>query len=349
MTLGVILINGCQKETETTNLANDALVKNLSQANEIKSKDGVLVFKDKSEIEGTIQKLSVMGEEKRKEWEKRMNFKSQLTIFFEVNEAEATFQEILSKGFKKEITIEELKSMGIKPQHSDMLNKYIDKGIIRATVEDDGSLSFNLALSDRSYAYITNENGEVMIGNNVYQYWEDKVAINGKDEQNIIAKGTTYNWSASSNWRYDGNYRRYRMDITGVSSYTSSSISSNFNVEAKAERKILWSWAIRNSYDPIKSINGYYNYEYWYVQYPGGPMIRSTNNLPLPSPPQPLTSPFSMDYSYFGGSNYTLIPLHPSGIFNFTYPSTASFIDAVNVCQKQIVCKIYDKPDIVLN
>lgn len=140
--------------------------------------------------------------------------------------------------------------------------------------------------------------------------------VNCKD-----TKGTNYNWSQYSGWILDGSTERYSLDVVGYSSSNYGTIMSVTNyVEAKGQQKKWGTWDYRNSYNPIYSVSGNWNYRYQWT--PDGLNINVGYSLS--------SSYAASPYNYIlNGSNHFMAYLSPQGTYSLTSP--AYWIDPVNV------------------
>ena len=60
--------------------------------------------------------------------------------------------------------------MGIEIKHSDMYNKYLNKGFIIEHIEKDGAISFEPNVINPCLMYVLNEEGFVIVDDTLYQY-----------------------------------------------------------------------------------------------------------------------------------------------------------------------------------
>jgi hypothetical protein len=128
----------------------------------------------------------------------------------------------------------------------------------------------------------------IIINNSIYQYTSDSVKILAEMnlgkldllkstiftniEDNILVINLSENsrsghsWTKLSGWHYDGSDKRYSLDIHGVSSNSMSLMSCTYYAEAKGQQKKWGSWTFRNSYNPIYSVSGNWDYSYVYTR-----------------------------------------------------------------------------------
>jgi hypothetical protein len=342
MVIGFLsIINyGCNKEKETSLLDSELTVcTNKSHDIDIKAIDGTLVFSDWKELDHAILKLSSLSNEDRVKLENKIGFKSLKTIFFEIHQAENVNVELNYGDLDEDLSVDDLKRLGIEYKPSNLYLEYLQKGVIEEIIEDDGSLSFKLKLNNWPLSHVANSNGLIIIKDekidlckvefNV-EVGEDFISNVSKTYENdfeIYDGGSRSRWSSTSP-RYDDphdNYRRVQVFFTGASYQSSTqTLSSNYTIEVIAERRVLGFWKIRNTYKPLRRVTGWWSYEYYYRNSSGGSVLTGSNDLPLPSsPPIPMISPVDYDiYAIHGtGSNHIVWTLHPTGIFSRQSPS----------------------------
>ncbi len=145
-------------ENNRTNTRNE-INKNVS----IKTIDGILVFSNEETFSKTLQEVTQMSENERKNWENHHNIVSLRTAYEKILNAE---HEALIKPFEGK-TDAELALMP-KPNHSKEYEQGINDGIIKEILEADGTQSFELKSKAGFMAYLTNKEGFVLAGKKLY-------------------------------------------------------------------------------------------------------------------------------------------------------------------------------------
>jgi len=233
LTLTFVTLQSCKKK-EFVNFENIS----TKGTKEVYTEKSIPIFKNQEVYYKIINELATKTEEERKTWEESIGFKSAHTIYNEINEAEIALEEKLYSGYDENLSKEELRKLGLPVDvHSDIYNKYLNKGLIREVKENDNSEAFYLNVIDPVAACFTDENGLMVINDTLWQYTDSKIKIvpGGVSKKKILlnTKSTNkeskvfvidfndkstvsgYNWSKSSGWKYESSKKRYRMDIKG--------------------------------------------------------------------------------------------------------------------------------------
>jgi len=130
-------------------------------------------------------------------------------------------------------------------------------------------------------------------------------------------------------WYYDASNKRFKHFVEFTSTISSSSyvMTSSFQTESRAQKRVFWVWAERNNYNPIDYLNG--SWSYWWrkynssngsLQYIYGGLSGGTS------------SPFTLNPS--GTTNVLSIYLNPTG--TYTLSSPYSFYTEVNIYSMHI-------------
>jgi len=324
---------------------------------EVSSIKGILVFSDQSTLDKTLDALSKMDRREREAWEENLNFVSQGTLYNQINDAEILLEEEIYGKYDENLSLTDLNELGVKEQHTTLYENYLRKGMITEIVEKDGSKSFELAVIDPPLADVLNEDGLIIINNSIYQYTSDLVKIFGeknlekldllkstvatsmKDNILVINRSennrSQHSWTKCSGWHYDGDKKRYCLNVYGTSSNSMSLMYSSFYVQAKGEQKKWGIWKLRNTYHPIHSVGGNWSYSFVYTWYNG--LLITRHWLP----DNDFRSPFY--YQVPGsGSNFLQAHLSPNGIWSIASPYF--FYDAVNVDHYYFTGSFYGGP-----
>lgn len=347
----VVSFSSCEKEMIEVETQSN----NTSEGS-IQNRNGVLIFKDYEQMESTNNHLLLLKAEDVENWEIQNQFISLATIDRKINEEEVQHQESFFKGLDPNLSINEYKSRGYNYEHSNLYKIYLNKGTIIRTIDDnDGSISTTLSVTNHAYLNILNEEGKVIIGNELIVFQGDTIYRYDKSTNKLITnndKSTSqklnneFNFnkgtgSASNRWITDpakgSNYRYYGRVIFS-SIYTTSSLSQTFYWEARAEQKKFGNWNTRNDYNPIWGCSAYWSYDYWII-YPGAGygIVRDGSQYPLPNSLNRPTSPYNVSNL---NTNYTKRPLQFSDMYTIN-PLKAgySFFDNVRVYNYNFVFK----------
>lgn len=157
---------GCEK----TELINSEENKCNDQSNEsVKSINGVLYFNSDESFQNYVVQYQSMTREERQNYESKMNFKSQATIFDEIVEAELAHDEPYKNMSEEELG----RISNLPPLHSEVYYSYLEKGIIKELNKGTDDEYFVLSQPNPAVWPVINENGLVAIGGMMYQYTEN--------------------------------------------------------------------------------------------------------------------------------------------------------------------------------
>lgn len=347
-------ISLCLLFTILTGCENDP-VKNQTQSvtgnnvSSVHSENGVLVFSDYDELASVNDKLMNMSNSSALTWEREHNFVSLRTIDRTVNEAEEANQEAFFRGIDPNLSVREYEARGLFYTPSEIYKTYLERGVIKRITESDGSKSTILSVTNDAYLCVLNENGKVIVGNEVLvfdggittvynrktneklrTFTNRSVPVQSLNGQFDFNKGTG---SASNRWItdiYRGSNYRYYGQVIFTSAYTLSTLSQNFYWRARAEQKKFGNWNTRNNYNPIWGFSGSWRYDYW-VKFPnaGFGTVRDGAQYPLPNSSALPTSPYNLSNL---NTNYTVRPMQFSAMYSIN-PSQIgySFFDNVRV------------------
>lgn len=249
----LVVMVSCKKEEamKPTN-TNSITTQNSNE----KINNTLLFFKDKSAFNNTLKFIQIKSREEIIAWEKTYNFTSMFEILNQVNDAE-------NENELKYINGEDVQ------EHSLLYFDKIKSGVIKEIKYDDGSTSFDYNIFDASVVNLVNEDGLVVIENQLYQYTESSLKSTeykgassiellkstdvSTDVVKIInitqVKNTgSYSWSQEKGWAYEGgkNKKRARIYVTGHSSGGETSIQVVvYNVNVRVEKKNGWgNWVL---------------------------------------------------------------------------------------------------------
>ena len=148
----------------------------------VKSKNGILVFNDQTQLNETLNRLLQMTNNEINEWEKKHNFVSAQTIFENIVTADSEID-----AYYESLTEEEQNALDKKTiiKHSDLFYKYLDDEMIVDYEQSDKEDTYRLNLADESYAPICNSRGIFMVGDTLFQIASNKIKywVNGDVNQ----------------------------------------------------------------------------------------------------------------------------------------------------------------------
>lgn len=286
-----------------------------------------------------LEKLSNLTFEEKLEFENKFHFRSLGTIEQLINNAEIKHQEEFYKGIDPNLNIKQYESMGLYYDNTPIFKEYLNKKVIEIIIEKDGSTSFELTVKYPGFVNALNENGEVLVGQNLYKFHGSLLTISKRNNNEIITsinmnnttEKMTSNWSQGGAWVYDGSNKRYNYQVYGTCITSSNStpggiIQSSFYVQALGQEKKFGTWAGRSSYLPVYSFSGSWTANYTAQQCFTCPI--QTNPISLIDDDN--QSPFSWSSTSGGGqTNNFKRYLKPNG--SWTLPTPWMIITAFNV------------------
>jgi hypothetical protein len=326
----------CKKENQK-NLNTG--IKEQPFTENVKSENGILIFENEAHLLNELEVLSELTFEEKLEFENKLNFRSLNTIKQLINNAEIKHQEEFYQGIDPNLRIEEYESMGLYYDNTAIFKENLDKEVIEIIYEKDGSSSFELTVKSPGFDCVLNENGEVIVGENVFKFHTFFLTITNRNNNQILniinmaqaSEKMVSNWSQGGTWMYDGstkryNYRVYGTCITSSNETPGGTIQSSFYVQALGQYKKFGTWAARSSYLPVCSFSGNWTASYTAQQCFTCPI--ETNPISLIDYDN--QSPFSWSSTSGGGvTNNFLRYLKPNG--SWTLPSPWLFETAFNV------------------
>lgn len=319
-----------QQNRLNVDYSNDEIII-MPQINKIRD---VLVFESHEEIGIFINAFAKMSAEQKIEWGLENNFKSQQILLEELTKKQLEFGEKNYPGINPDLSIEELMDLGVHPRLCPEIENYVQKGMIVKTVEEDGSISFDLALEDKGMVHVTNLDGLVIIGDKLYQFKNNLVKYMPFSDVNDFERLKNTNQTSESQgiyvqsggdrspqftvgnifdqncncwiWYYNSSNERfchYVVIQSNWDSYQNKVYSSYYNFE-KAQKKILGVWIKTSGYKPLYYVEGTWSWDLTISgpTYPSGSGFSSGLSSPL--------------YQYYGNSNEELEYLYPYGYSN---------------------------------
>ena len=196
-------------------------------------------------------------------------------------------------------------------------------------VEDDGSTSYEATVINPVYMSVINENGLVIINNEIYQYFETgfKIIHDGNMEKISILtdvnesnsgfgitvvklksslKGYGHSFShftqRTESSRKRASFKAYfYAGANGVYYDPATCMSPSFYIECKGQKKNIWgNWVYKNNYKPITEVSGSWTYRFKMVEV--GPPF-GYQYIYSVSDPNSVSSP--LFYDYFSGMGST--------------------------------------------
>ncbi|CAM1374523.1 hypothetical protein [Tenacibaculum xiamenense] len=290
-----------------TSLKSNVLNKQFSTLN-IQQKNGMLTFDNLDDFLNSIQFFSNMSGKERITWARDNNFKTQKIILDELDVAQNQFEMDMYRNLPEDISIDEMKKLGYKPQLCDDIKKHVRSGLLSKTIEKDGGLSYELKVKNGSQ-YVININGEVEIGGEVFDFSNTNTLA--KSSWNLVysfEKGNIFGDFPSVIWYYNSSKQRFKH-VYGAQLYErmvggERKILHLFYTESIAHKKQFGVWKTRYNYKPIKSISGTWD---WAVL---NPIYVGSEIGEKPSFSTGLNSGFHREY---GNENEVFEFLYPTG------------------------------------
>jgi len=266
-----MFFSACQKDVYELN-KND--INNVADEQEcvveVNAENNILAFKDNTSFEKVVEKVDKMSNEERKTWEKKLGFKSLFTIFEEIDNAEIKFFDKIEKLNSKEV--EDLMAKPDFKRHSDIVYKYVKKGVVSIEKDKDG-IDY-LKFINMPFPKLVNEKGLFLRNNNLIQYTKNKYKVLKKFNLNRIneIKGLNKNidddkyfvtdlilktkkkvlgtpWSGVERV-HTKDKKRLTFTETYVGHFTGwpyGMFYTIYKIEARSYRKYLWSWHAQKS------------------------------------------------------------------------------------------------------
>lgn len=248
--------------------------------------DGYLSFSSTESFTNNINTISSFSKEERIKWEKQNGFLSQRTIVDMIIDKEIAIYDSIKEEFKGK-KIDEINKRDL---HSDIYNKYIDKGVIKLFDEGTKDEYWNHSACNPAYLDFINEEGFYAIGDTLYQITENEA----KGSSNIIwtdwegttshraimgiyLNGVEYLTSFGNHWNYQHNLYIYSQERTWwggwMYSYEHKSFFADWDMTVFYNPKYLIGHSMGESFEAqyAKAIypqTGYiYNYNYVFTTF----------------------------------------------------------------------------------
>ncbi|MFK7785535.1 MAG: hypothetical protein AB8B56_10485 [Crocinitomicaceae bacterium] len=277
----------------------------LNQETE-KVRDGMLQFSSKDAFYSEINYLGSLSPAERLSWSESNGLKTQQIIIDDLILAQISFEIDRYAGIDEDISVEELKRIGLEPEWCPEIKKYEASGLIKTKIEEDGSISFDPATDMFETTSVINEEGFVLIGGDLYLYEGDKIKVKKYESdrcKSILASANSTDlergihvhhfgtsrvsnekWRMMGNifdmnyngkiWYYPGEKERFEHYIV-MYSFEQQSQGANalhyhnfFLTRANAEEKKWGSWQRRDTYEPIRTLTGAWNWNLYAYQPP---------------------------------------------------------------------------------
>lgn len=224
--------------------------------------------------------------------------------------------------------------------HTDIYYELLAKGIIREVEEGDGTVSYETTVINPVYMSVINEYGCAIVGDEIYQFFEDGIKIihDGKMEKikfleeiknSNQKEGVSVIYLKKSSKGFGHSFNEYDEELDGRYRVTfqvyfyagaegvyypdpGTCMTTTYYTEAKAQKKnIFGNWVYKNNFTPITELTGSWSYYFKLVEV-GNPY--NYQYIYSVTDPDSHTSPFS--YNLWGGSsNYLKTTFIPDGTF----------------------------------
>jgi len=324
MALTSLIAFGCQKETtQTVTNVQSTVVESPTVENDM------LVFPNAASYNKTLQEVSKMSQSEFLNWEKSLGLKTQ-------------------EGLIQAMITEENEGFAKTGQHGNLYNLLLNKGVIKAVKNNDGTISVENISANNGWSRFINIDGNMIIGDKLFHFTEKQIGIapveNGKNWQNLQfetrsrvkeQKANNYDWSQTGayyNWVEGTTPMRAREVVTGTSLLTTilgaSTCIVNYNVkvEIQTDASGTGTWAMQNN--TCVTLRGSWTLTYG-LQATGSASCNAYKNLDETAG-SPQYGNFLMEYA--STNNVSENPAFPNGAYvNLTdYPGFV-MCDAINV------------------
>lgn len=284
----IVVISSCNNMTEESNLMyNEEMIESVNV------KDGMFVFNDQEHLRKVSILYKQLSKSEKNKWNKENGIETYGNIFSEVIDAEDSISD-----YYMSLPIEEQAYYLTQPQvHSEIYKKSLNDGLIKVVSEDNNEY-FDINLIDKEYADFVNTKGNLMIGDDIYEYnsCEKKIYVGvGKvgninsdtevliikslDIENLLLKSDDWNsnnWSQKSSAKYYGTSwtgkRKVWAEIEGVSYLwedptlgrfcdCSDYLHCDFILKAYAQKKNFWGkYVFSGNFWPEVKFSGTWSY-----------------------------------------------------------------------------------------
>lgn len=247
----IMLLVNCKKEEtylKTNEHAN-------AQSNEIKVVDGMLHFENTKSLIKTNELLRAMSPEQRLEWSRKYNLKTQLIILDELDKAQTAFEDKKYKGLDENITLEAMQNLNFEPEWCPEIKEYESSGMLKTKVEKDGSISFEVLNERHSVLGVVNEQGFVLVGDNIFLYSGEKIKL--KKYTSEANKTELLNTQISGNNENDVqiiDFSSAELKLNERETIIGNIFNQNSN---------NWIWYYNSSTERFNHYVRMYSYEYW--------------------------------------------------------------------------------------
>jgi hypothetical protein len=266
----LLLFSGCNEEIVELDTTTIQSLQNST-----------LTFADYGEFSAKAAELNNMTIEQLENWCSENGVITQELLFRNLHIQEELHEQKVINDFGNDITLDELKSKEIDP-HSDLYYQLIDKGIIEE-LDEDGSTSYKAKIFNPVYMSVLNEDGLVVINNELFCFNESGYKVIHDCDYNKIPflkdicetnpdlGITVHNYEITNKKGYGHSFNRnitrnesnrkrvsfqayFHAGDEGV--YYPPSLGTcmgpEFFVEAIAQKKNIWgNWVYKNNYTPI--------------------------------------------------------------------------------------------------
>jgi len=359
----VLLFSGCTEE----------MVELDTPTNQSTEK-GTLKFADYGEFSAKAAELNNMPTEQLKNWCSENGVITQELLFRSVNIQEELHEQQVVNVLGKDIELDDLLSRDIDP-HSDLYYTMLERGVIVELTEDDGSTSYKARIFNPVYMSVLNEEGLVIINNELYSFNESGykvihdcdfkkislladicetnqelgISVHSYELSNKKGYGHSFNHYSL---RYESSRKRvsfqayFHAGDEGVYYPPSpgTCMGPEFFVEAIALKKNIWgNWVYKNNYTPIDKVSAVWNH-YYRIMTDGLPPQYQTVTVSYPK-----TSPWTYDtFSGMGGTtNHLKVNCNPGGYWYC--PPSGWMIDECNVYNYSFFLKAINYSDLTFS
>lgn len=184
-----MLNSGCEKETLTQKQANDVSINSLTV-----NENGIIEFKNSSELHEIMNQVISMTEDELDSWEKTIGFYSYRSMM---------------KGVVDDFEYMEKENVNDEENFRATILEYVksNSDILKYSILDNGEESIDFIMPYTPYLSIINEKGVYIVGDIIYLVGPERIYYTHKNNANKLINKTT-NLNDVESFQYIGNQTR---------------------------------------------------------------------------------------------------------------------------------------------
>ena len=359
----MLFVSGCNEEIAEKDTSEESFITN-----------GILKFSDYSEFSSKASDLNSLSNEQLTKWCAKNGVVTQELLFRNLIDQEERHEQKVIEEFGSDITLDELNLKSIDP-HSELYYELNDKVFIEES-DEQGFTSYKAKVFNPVYMSVLNENGFVIINNELYCFDNtgykvihdcdiEKIPfLSQVCETNSELGISVYNFEISKkkgyghsfneiSTRYESNRERVTFQAffhagdegTYYSPTPGACMAPEFFVEAIAQKKNIWgNWVIKTNYTPIDKVTASWDHYYKLVDFDIYPPDYYYVTVDYPK-----TSPWTYDtfWGMGGTTNWLKVNCNPGGYWYC--PPSDRMIDECNVFDYNFYLKATNYPDLTFS